>query len=384
MIKRNTTGGKKMRVTQNMMMNDAIKWIVKQTKELNDAAIIVASGKQINKPSDDPAATEQILADRTTLSSYAQYLSNIDQANTLIEAGNHTLEAVSSLLQEAEDIVMDLDTAADNGTASSASGQLEGIYEQLIALANTRFSGDYMYGYDHADTIPFADEVAISDGTPANVIFALSAAASDVTIEITDTDGTVVRTLTVASGGSKDNNTIAWDGCDDSGNLLSDGVYDFTISATDADGEEVATYAAYRGDAGGKKIIIEENSAVEMNRDGGALFSKTLSALRQTITALKNNSCDDALISKSGNSLAEAIDLVTAEQVRLANIASQLSTNEKRWDNLTTTVESSLSAVETGSVEQAAVVLKARETTYKVVLETTATILKLPKLSDYI
>ncbi|MFA5180120.1 MAG: FlgD immunoglobulin-like domain containing protein [Syntrophales bacterium] len=372
-----------MRVTQNMMVNDAIKWITKQTKELNDASIIVASGKQINKPSDDPAATEQILADRTTLSSYAQYLSNIDQANTWIEAGNETLEAVSTLLQKAEDIVMDLDTAEDNDTASSANEQLESIYEQLIALANTRFSGDYIYGGDHADTIPFPDEVAISNGTPADVVFALSAAASNVTIEITDTDGMVVRTLTVTSGGSKGNNTIAWDGCDDSGNLLSDGVYDFTISAADAGGDEVAAYAAYRGDTGGKEIIVGENSTVEMNRDGGALFSKTLSALRQTITALNNNSCDDALISESGNSLAEAIDLVTAEQVRLANIASQLSTNEKRWDNLTTTVESSLSAVETGSVEQAAVVFNARETAYKVVLETTGTILKLPKLSDY-
>ncbi|MEI6314773.1 MAG: FlgD immunoglobulin-like domain containing protein [Syntrophus sp. (in: bacteria)] len=373
-----------MRVTQNMMVNDAIKWMAKQTKELNDASIIVASGKQINKPSDDPAAVEQILADRTTLSSYAQYLSNIDQANTWIEAGNETLETVGTLLQEAEDIVADVDTVEDSNTASSASKKLESIYEQLIALANTRFSGDYMYGGDHTDTIPFADEVAISDDTPANVVFALSAEASDVTIEITDTNGTVVRTLTVTSGGSKGNNTIAWDGCDDGGNILSDGVYDFTISAMDTAGDEVAAYAAYRGDTGGKEIIYGENSAVEMNRDGGALFSKTLSALRQTITALNNDGCDDALISKSGDSLAEAIDLVTAEQVRLANIASQLSTNENRWNNLTTTVESSLSAIETGSVEQAAVVVKARETAYKVVLETTATILKLPKLSDYI
>jgi flagellin-like hook-associated protein FlgL len=383
MIKKDTTGGKKMRVTQNMMVNDAIKWIVKQTKQLNDASIIVASGKQINKPSDDPEATKQILAERTTLSSYAQYLSNIDQANTWIEAGNDTLEAVNSLLQDAEDTVTDLDTE-DSDTASSAREQLESIYEQLITLANTRFSSDYMYGGDHTDTIPFADEVAISNGTPTDVVFALSEDAEDVTISITDSAGTVVRTLTAASGGSEGNNTISWNGWDDDGNLLPDGVYDFTVSAQDTADEEVAAYAAYRGNTGSKKIIVGENSTVEVNRDGGALFSETLSVLQQAITALKNGSCDDDLISKIGDSFTEAIDLVTAEQVRLANVASQLSTNETRWGNLTATVETSMSAAETGNVEQAAVVLQAQETTYEVTLKTTASILDMPKLSEYI
>jgi flagellin-like hook-associated protein FlgL len=373
-----------MRVTQNMMVNDAVKWIAKQAMKLNDTSIIVAAGKQINRPSDDPAATRQILADRTTLSSYAQYLSNIDQANTWIDAGNETLEAVSALLQESEDIVADVDRAADNDTATSVCEQLEGVYGQLIAFANMRFSGDYMYGGDHADIAPFADEVAISNGMPADVVFALAENAENITISITDSAGTVVRALTAASGGSEGDNTISWNGWDDDGNLLPDGVYDFAVTATDASGDEVAAYTAYRGDTGSKKIIVGENSTVEVNRDGGALFSKTLSALRQAITALKNGSCDDHLISASGDFLSDAIDVVTAEQVRLANVASQLSTNATRWDNLTTTVESSLSAVETGSVEQAAVVLQARETAYKVVLETTASTLKLPKLSDYI
>lgn len=372
-----------MRVTQNMMVNNAIKWIVKQTKELNDASIIVAAGKQINKPSDDPAAVKQILAERTTLSSYAQYLSNIDQANTWVEADNDTLERVTSLLREAADIVAGLDTE-DGDTAGGAREQLESVYEQVIALANTRFSGNYMYGGDHADTIPFVDQVAISDGTPADIIFALADDAEDVTIEITDSAGTVLRTLTAASGGGEGDNTIAWDGLDDDGNLLSDGAYDFTISATDADGDEVASYPAYRGNAGKKRIIVGENSTVELNRDGEALFSETLRALRKALTALNNDRCDDELISATSDSLAEAIDIVTAEQVSLANIASQLSTSETRWDKLTLTVKNSLSAVETGSVERAAVELQVQETAYKVVLETTAGIIKMPKLSDYI
>jgi flagellar hook-associated protein 3 len=383
MIKRDTTGGKKMRVTQNMMVNDAIKWIAKQTKELNDASIIVASGKQINKPSDDPAATKQILTDRTTLSSYAQYLSNIDQANTWVEADNETLEAVGDLIQEAEDIVADLD-AADDDTAASYLEQLGTIYEQVLAYANTKFSGDYMYSGDLTDSIPFVDEVVISDGEPANVVFALAEDAENVTIEITDASGTVVRTLTASSGGSEGDNTLAWNGLDDDGNLLSDGVYDFTVSATDTDGTAVASYPAYRGNTGGKEVIVGDNTTVKLNRNGGALFSQALSALQQAITALENGSCDDGTISAVGDSLTEASDDVMAEQVTLANVTSVLDISETRWDNLTTIVESNLSDVETGSTEEAAVKLQAQETAYEVTLETIASMLKMSKLSDYI
>ena len=99
-FKRNeeSLGRQKMRVTQNMMYRNAISWTAKQADKLNDAETISASGKEVNKPSDDPGAAGQILADRTTISKYAQYLSNIDQADTWIETSSETLTATSDLM----------------------------------------------------------------------------------------------------------------------------------------------------------------------------------------------------------------------------------------------------------------------------------------------
>ena len=50
-----------MRITSRMMINNAKYWLSKQSEKLNDAEVTVASGKKVNKPSDDPKAAARIL-----------------------------------------------------------------------------------------------------------------------------------------------------------------------------------------------------------------------------------------------------------------------------------------------------------------------------------
>jgi len=370
-----------MRVTQNMMYRDAIRWTAIQTERLSDATIISASGKEVNKPSDDPSAAGRILTDRATISAYAQYLANIDQANTWIETGSETLTALSDLLESAGDILSNMTT--DSSSTDSYLEQLESIYDQIIGLADSQLDSNYIFSGDKTNTIPFADTVDVSGGTAADVVFALADDAATVTIDITDAAGDVVRTLT-ASGCSEGSNSIAWDGCDGSGNLLSDGSYSFTVTASDSAGDAVASYAAYRGDDGGKTVIIGENSSVTLNNNGGSIFSESLSIVSQAITALKNDSDVSALSSELTDSMTEEIDKITVEQVALANAQTRMETASTRLDNLTLAVENEISTIETGSTAEAAVVLSAQETAYEVTLEAVSKILDLSTLDEYI
>lgn len=375
-------GRSQMRVTQNMMYRNAIGWTEKQLDKLNDAEIISASGKEVNKPSDNPGAAGKILADRTTISAYAQYMSNIDQANIWIETSSETLTAVSDLMESAKDIIQDM-ASGGSYTTDSAREQLESIYDQMVDLANTTLNAGYMFSGSNTNTVPFADEVEISAGTAADVVFALAADASDVTIEITDAAGNVVHTLT-ASDCSEGTNEITWDGCDEDGHLLADGCYDFTVTATDSSGDAVAGYAAYRGNTGGKEVIIGKNSTATLDNNGGALFSSTLNILSQAITALKHADDSSTLADGLVDSLKEEIERITVEQVTLSNVQSQLETADTRLDNLTTTVNNEISTIETGSTAEAAVKLSAQETTYEVTLKAVSNILTMPKLSNYL
>ena len=371
-----------MRVTNNMMMNNAIKWIAQQAVTLSDCEEVVSAGKQVNKPSDNPYATGRILADRTTISEYAQYMSNITDADTWISASSTTLESVSTLLTDAKSSITS-ETSWNASNASTTLEYLQSIYNELVDLANTKYSSTYMYGGNKANTTPFTDTVKISGGLASNILFALASSASGVTVKITDSTGNVVRTLT-SSSGTEGTNTISWDGCDNSGNPLSDGTYNFTVSATDSSGDAVAQYAAYRGNSGGKTVTIGKNSTCILNNNGDKIFSQTLSSLSQAITAIKNDSYSSSLASEFGNSLKTAITQIKSEEVTLSNIKSQMTTSNTRLDDLTTTIKSDLSTIETGSTAEASVKLTAQETNYEATVSAISSVLKMSKLTSFL
>jgi len=75
--------------------------------------------------------------------------------------------------------------------------------------------------------------------------YALGADAAKTTLTVTDSTGKVVYTADgeTASGG----HDFAWDGKDNSGNQLPDGVYKLAVSSTTADGSPIQTAIAFKG-----------------------------------------------------------------------------------------------------------------------------------------
>jgi flagellar hook-associated protein 3 len=369
-----------MRITDKMMVDNAKYWISKQAERLNEAETVSASGKQVNKPSDDPAAAAQILEYRSAVSKYNQYQSNVSEANTWVEAGEDVLDSVDSLLGEAVDIASG-DQLSESDTTETYLETLKSIYQQIIGLANTKCSSSYMYGGSQPDSIPFSDGISIDSGNADGIGFYLTSDASDVTITISDSSENVVRTLT--GSGTEGSNTITWDGCDDSGNALPDGDYTFTVSALDASGESVAS-SCYQGDDGTKTITAGSASTITLNTNGGDIFSTALSAINQLVTAIESGTSGDNSLSDAEDSLNSAIDKIKSERVALANIYSVLGISSDRLDKLSTLAEQKLSDVETGSTEEASANLSAQQTAYETTIEAAAKILKMSKLSDYI
>ncbi|HHM01854.1 MAG TPA: hypothetical protein ENJ15_02505 [Caldithrix abyssi] len=93
------------------------------------------------------------------------------------------------------------------------------------------------------------NQVELAEGTPAKVSFELQNAAQEVTVTITDSAGNVVRTLE-GQGLSSGIQSLEWDGRDDDGIAVPEGIYSFSVKATDASGAEVVSQPLIRGVAG--------------------------------------------------------------------------------------------------------------------------------------
>lgn len=368
-----------MRITSKMMINNAKYWLAKQAERLSKAETVSGSGKQINKPSDDPNAAATILEYRSEIAAYEQYETNLAQTSTWIEAGEEVLDSVDEYLDQALDIANELANGQVDYTETYLDN-LESLYDCILDLANTTCSSNYMYGGTQTDSTPFSNEIALTSGASIDVGYYLASDASDVTVTIYDSNGDVVRTLTTS--GTEGGNTISWDGLDDDGNLLASGEYTFSVSASDASGDRVAA-SCYQGDSGNKQVLIGEQTTAKINTDGGAIFTEALSAISDLIAAYEDGTAYDVAAELS-EALNAAIDTVATERVALSNIYSQLEVSTDRVEKISTLLEEKLSTLETGSTAEAAVELSAQETAYEITTETMAKILNLSTLSDYI
>ncbi len=87
------------------------------------------------------------------------------------------------------------------------------------------------------------NSVSVAEGRESEMTFDLSESASEVTIEIYDENDQLVKTLTRQDMSSGEQ-TVTWDGTDESGNPVPEGNYSYKVSAVDSQGDsvDVTTY----------------------------------------------------------------------------------------------------------------------------------------------
>jgi len=91
--------------------------------------------------------------------------------------------------------------------------------------------------------IAYGDGISLTSGEETSINYKLASSAEDVTIEIKNDSGAVVRTIEVGPQGSGDLEVV-WDGKDDDGDDLSSGAYTYSVTAKTSGGTnvQVTTY----------------------------------------------------------------------------------------------------------------------------------------------
>lgn len=156
-----------MRVNPFYISNLAASLNQSQANEQQLSAQL-SSGVRVNSLSDDPlAAGENVL-----LLNQIQRDDSFTQTSSLVQGqlqvADSALGGVVSQLTQA----ISLATSANNGSLNgsdlkSISNQLAGVRDEVVALANSSYQGQYIFGGSQTGTIPFS----LSGGTPATATY---------------------------------------------------------------------------------------------------------------------------------------------------------------------------------------------------------------------
>jgi flagellar hook-associated protein 3 FlgL len=145
-----------MRVTNKIIAAQIKDTIAQNTQRLQESQFAIASGRRINKPSDDPIGTTQALKQRIRIDRINQLNRNINDSLGFLNRTDTVLGEVRSQLVRAKEIAL----AQASGTASAdtralAAKEVAAILEDVVTLANTEFNGRFIFAGRKTQNKPF-------------------------------------------------------------------------------------------------------------------------------------------------------------------------------------------------------------------------------------
>jgi flagellar hook-associated protein 3 FlgL len=131
------------------------------SNDLERLRMIGATGKKLNKPSDDPASIRPVLNTRKQLSNVDRYLETMGKSLDTMQATDGHLEHVENIMQRAKEIM----TNVINGSLNDAdrtvlADELVNLRKELLDAANGSVDGKYLFAGYQEDTKPFIENPA--------------------------------------------------------------------------------------------------------------------------------------------------------------------------------------------------------------------------------
>ncbi|SFH70116.1 flagellar hook-associated protein 3 [Tindallia magadiensis] len=136
-----------MRITNNMMVQTMLNNLNRNATRLNQAQIQYATGKRINKPSDDPRGIAKSMRLRSDISAMEQYERNVNDAYSFMDT---TETAIRNMQQEGMNRIRELTVQASSETLTQdetikIQAEIEEIRQQMIDMANYTYSGKHIF-----------------------------------------------------------------------------------------------------------------------------------------------------------------------------------------------------------------------------------------------
>jgi flagellar hook-associated protein 3 FlgL len=158
-----------MRIATSTIYDNQVASIDNLVSEQQQYGQTISSGKQLNAPSDNPAQIAQDLALRTSIAQQQQSSRNIQNASAQLTTVDGALSALTDVMQKARAIAVQAGSGMESPTQRQAlASQVDSLLQQSIGIANTKYSGKYVFAGTAAPSTP---PVTTTGHPISNVLF---------------------------------------------------------------------------------------------------------------------------------------------------------------------------------------------------------------------
>lgn len=144
------------RVSDLMMTNTTSSQIQDNEQQLFTVENELSTGKMVNVPSDNPASAAIIMQLQNTMNLRTGYSTNLSAASSQLGEVDSQLTNLTNLVQQAvSSASANVSSDVTPSQRASAATLIQSLSTQVLALANTQFNGQYLFGGDKATSAPF-------------------------------------------------------------------------------------------------------------------------------------------------------------------------------------------------------------------------------------
>ncbi|MGQ9511814.1 flagellar hook-associated protein FlgL [Thermodesulfitimonas sp.] len=184
-----------MRVTTGMLTNTVLVDLEKHLSLMAKRQEELASGKRLNRPSDDPNGVIAALRIRAHLAEDAQYMKNMGDAISWLNVTDTALRDVVSTLQRLRELaIAGANQVLPPDSLAALAEEVAQLKDHLGNVANTNYGGRYIFGGAKTTTPPYDSVTGSWNGTSDILVYEV---AAGVTVPV-NIDGQAVFNGTVA------------------------------------------------------------------------------------------------------------------------------------------------------------------------------------------
>lgn len=145
------------RVTNRILINNSLTNIFRLSENMEKTQLRIATGKRVNKLSDDAVRINEILSFRSDILQNTQFIRNINQSKLLLNTADSAFNDVSLQLQRAKEIaVSQVSGTATSTTRTFNAIEVDNLISQILSSANIQVENKYVFSGNKVTTTPFS------------------------------------------------------------------------------------------------------------------------------------------------------------------------------------------------------------------------------------
>ena len=145
------------RIASNTLSRNILTANQASLGRLTDLQLQLATGKRINKPSDDPVGIRQSLRLRAESLKSDDFQGNIETSRGFLNTADSAFAGMTSLLQQVKGLAVQGGNETLDASARAAIGaQVDNALKGLVGLGNTQHDGRYVFAGAATTTEPFS------------------------------------------------------------------------------------------------------------------------------------------------------------------------------------------------------------------------------------